>query len=579
MRKKLNVLIFLVMLLIGAMCVFTACDKNNTSSDSKSFGLGDGINAFTAKSPIDNQQIDNIFDFNKLPIKNTDIGSTEINSTVRDNVIEKIRELNKGYTLSSSVNVNLGGLFSAGYESKFSINNSIKSSHKAHQYFYTMFHNTQGRNYYLDGFKNTQNYQQYLSTNFLNDLNKFQQNRDYEGFIQKYGTHIRTSVIYGGQMEIYYNIFSETDIKSNEINTVFKNAVKASISGGDASISAGVEFERKLQDLYHVNTENSTSFFNAKLFGGEVVACSSFEELAISYPQWANSLNNENNWKVIDVAEQGLVPIWEYIPNEYNVFKNILIARFKEEANKNVERLLNKMNFEDGTEERPYKIYNKQDLIKVLSSTGNQTTGIHYKLMADLNMGDWGQNGSDSWGKSNGTPENAFKGIFDGNNHTVTYTLINSRSNTNSKEKDTTTYGYGLFSSLVNATIKNLNVETTIDVRNGYANCSVAGAIAGYAMNSTISNCTVSGKVDQGEINCYYVYSGGLVGCAYVTQFWDCTNNAEVYAYFKSGQGGRRGWAAGICGASDGSVKCNRCVNNSTRFSGSNKRDDYCCNR
>ncbi len=580
-HKRLIVLVVIVLAL--ATTILSGCNGEtecDTTCKIQKYGLGYGVNAFTANSPIDNQKTTLIFDLQKMPediVREYNLGKTEIKTTVKNDVVEKIKELNQGYMFSTSIGVDIGGLFSLGYETKFSLNNSIKTSHKTNQYYYSMLHDTEGCNYYLEDYPNIEKYQSYLSSGFIEDLSVYSRNGKYEEFFRKYGTHIKTSILYGGKIEVYYNMFSEESQASNEISELFTQAINATIHGGDASISAGAEFKLQLSTLYGIKESNTSTFFNARLIGGDVVSCSSFDELAINYPIWANSLNDKNNWRVTDIAEGGLVPIWEYIPNEFSTFKNKLIEYFKREATDNVNMILSKVNYEDGSVERPYTISNVKGLESLLNKSGEETKGKHYKLISDLDLGDWAEFGSDRWGKSDGSPRNAFMGIFDGNNHTITYKMILT-SNSNSKDKETTTFGYGLFPCIVDATVKNLNIQAEIDIRDGYANCSLAGIVAGYAMRSEVNNCTVTGLVNQLNINCYYVYSGGVVGCAYATEFWDCTNNAEVYAFFLSHSGGKRGYAAGICGASDGTVRCTSCKNNSDKIRGSNKQNDQCCN-
>lgn len=140
-----------------------------------------------------------------------------------------------------------------------------------------------------------------------------------------------------------------------------------------------------------------------------------------------------------------------------------------------------------GTEEDPYQIYTASDLSYVWNKG-------FYKLMNDIDLTDYIMNNSSSEGwvpiGRTGAENNIH---FDGNNHTVSGLWCN------------TTYdNTGLFSYLVDGSIKNLIVETAKDkqVKGG----SNTGILIGKMLNGTIENCIVRGCVADGTP------VGGLVG-------------------------------------------------------------------
>jgi len=98
----------------------------------------------------------------------------------------------------------------------------------------------------------------------------------------------------------------------------------------------------------------------------------------------------------------------------------------------------------------------------------------------------------------------AFKGIFDGQGHTIknmhqnTWALDNGYSYTD--------LGLGLFGALQNATVKNLN----IDGASISGESAICGAVAAYAENTTFENV----KVSNTEVADYQYYAGGMVGWA-----------------------------------------------------------------
>lgn len=101
--------------------------------------------------------------------------------------------------------------------------------------------------------------------------------------------------------------------------------------------------------------------------------------------------------------------------------------------------------------------------------------------------------------------DNAFSGIFDGNNKTIKGAHITGDHCFNgdvygSKE------GWGLFSVLDGATVKNLKVDGA--TFGSYT--VISGTIAGYAYNSTFENIEITNTKIAG----YNWYTGGVVGWA-----------------------------------------------------------------
>lgn len=154
----------------------------------------------------------------------------------------------------------------------------------------------------------------------------------------------------------------------------------------------------------------------------------------------------------------------------------------------------------EGTASSPYLISKAEDLVALSEYTNGEGaaafTGAFYRQTADIDMG----------GKSfrpiaqSGT----FTGSYDGGGKSVSKLYMHSTANLPA----------GFIAKAENAELKNLSlVHADIDSR--YVYC---GALIGYAVSTTIEDCTVSGQVRQytsgltvgGEANSGY--SGGLVG-------------------------------------------------------------------
>ena len=127
-----------------------------------------------------------------------------------------------------------------------------------------------------------------------------------------------------------------------------------------------------------------------------------------------------------------------------------------------------------------------------------------------------------------------FYGIYDGNNKTISNIYINN-----------TSHAIGLFSSLTNATIKNVTIEsgtvyggrfvggivgysdTNLKIINCINKATIigntwVGGVAGYGNNIVIENCTNNGKVLGNG------YVGGIAAELVSTSINNCINTAEI---------------------------------------------------
>ncbi len=212
-----------------------------------------------------------------------------------------------------------------------------------------------------------------------------------------------------------------------------------------------------------------------------------------------------------------------------------------------------------GTELDPYRVETKDDLNSV-----RLYPDAHFLLVSNLvfSEADFAEDGEfydygtpPAVGISNvygygfepiGSGAEPFSGSFDGNGHSITgfYTSI-----------DTSYWLWiGLFGYTDGAVIKNLNL---IDVNiNATSNTDIeTGAIAGYANDATISNCTVTGSITGDN------HTGGIVGALEGTSVVSgCTNYATVTSIDSKYQSSPENpateiiRAGGIVGTSSGTV-------------------------
>ena len=154
----------------------------------------------------------------------------------------------------------------------------------------------------------------------------------------------------------------------------------------------------------------------------------------------------------------------------------------------------------------PYLITTAEDLEALASivNTGSRLGG-YYKQSADITL----TNEHTAIGNSSNT---SFRGVYDGDNKVIKGLLINQPK---------ATY-QGLFGRAYQATIKNVIIENCDITAKKYV-----GGICGYASETTISNCKVSGAIKTAD-GVDGMYHGGIGGCINDKPISSCVNTASV---------------------------------------------------
>ncbi len=186
-----------------------------------------------------------------------------------------------------------------------------------------------------------------------------------------------------------------------------------------------------------------------------------------------------------------------------------------------------------GTETDPYKIATEADLEQLcnaVNSTSSQDyDGYYFALTNDIAL-------TKPW-----TPigvKTAFKGFFDGRNHSVSDVQVDSQ------EEYT-----GFFAQVQGGSICNLRIAS-----GSISGDSVVGGVVGYAKDATIDNCANAATI-QGKCQV-----GGVVGCTFNAQLQRSFNIGAVSSQYEPA--GYYFYAVGgVVGYVDGSSAINSCYN------------------
>lgn len=176
----------------------------------------------------------------------------------------------------------------------------------------------------------------------------------------------------------------------------------------------------------------------------------------------------------------------------------------------------------EGTAESPYLIKTKGDLVNLAKMVGGDLmehyAGVYFKQTADIDLASDTVTflgiGVDRYKISSPYDKYYFSGIYDGDNHTIkNYNVKGVVFDNNGKAQSYSSgslTGVGLFGALkYGAQVRNVRmVNANLEA---YSYC---GGIAGAMRDGVnkIENCHY-----EGNITCYYNYSGGIVGYTYNT--------------------------------------------------------------
>jgi len=533
-----------------------AVTDNDLASDLFRSGLGYGVNALTATSAVGGTRASAFFNeslIDKDSLSGYEIGMSESKAITATNIKDEAVKVNSKITYGTATELSYAGMFSGGFEERFSLSTAIESKVHQNQFYFILNMNNTGKIYQLKNYQTSRAYSDKLSQYVLEDLADLRAGTmTPASFFARYGTHLMMAVCYGGKIEVNYATFSKEAINSSKIATSLEMKLRAGASIGAIDASTSTDFGTDLESDQSQSQNDTFTSLKIHSISKQPQTSLTFSDFSGNYAAWSEQLNDESNFRIIDIADGGLVPIWLYIPNEYSDVVTILENYFYEEATERGLALINKLapiaqeedkgdlvhfNGGHGTIESPYLITSKEHFINMMNWEKSKN---YFSLMQDIDLKDWSDYGIYNWAANKSTPPKSFKGYFNGNNHTVTYSIRIGKTTNIS-------WALGLFPCIESAEIKNLNAACTIttydpqnrkkkwDISNDDRAMDVmVGGIVGYAKNSTIKACSTSGEIhynSDGGTNDTSV--GGVIGfaknCNEDNKITDCSSSTNIY--------------------------------------------------
>ena len=293
--------------------------------NTKSSFLGYGINVIYADSISSKNVLMNysIFDMDKLMNENL-LMSSEYSGkleVIEGSTVEEFKQklsnstsVSAGHAVSGSANI-YGVDVSAEVALSGGVSTSFKQSTANSYSHYFLELISENRNYWLILQSDEQTYKELLSDGFMADL--YNPNFSAEDLFSKYGTHVLLGAAMGGNITMFYTLYSESsDVTTEqymEVATALKTSAEASYGPYSAGTSASLE-TKDIQDAYNKATSYNIRIEKNIIITGGSGSLGMQDEASIraNYGEWQKSLVSSPVLSGIKDSNS-LYPIWKLI--------------------------------------------------------------------------------------------------------------------------------------------------------------------------------------------------------------------------------------------------------------------------
>ena len=508
-------------------------------------GLGKGINVLDASHLMDFKQsvvfTENTLSFFNIKWDYAPPSDGGIISSSSFTVEDMLLNFNPSIRASLSV-----GSFLSIAEHQITNNATVNYSSYNYKYYKNAYHNVRKYKLYIDNFDQSNSLE--LTQTFEDDLAKLRNGTmTYVQFFSDYGTHLSTSAIYGGTLQMNYTLASNAVAIDSNVSSVINDCVSLPVEQGvmlDIVSSLNTTFNKN----YTASDFNESLYFSVS--GGDEFAILDTDGFQESYHDWLNSFDPVSTedfhvnltYDIVEYANGGLKPLWEILPSEYadiatnmqNAFIELSATKMQAFEDKFKTGNYTQYSGGFGTASNPYILKTYQNLRNI-----SQNMSAHYEMANDIDI-----SGNANWEPIGGYyAASPFTGTFDGCGYN-----INGLKRTAALPLSNNRSYFGFFGCIsTGGVFKNVNftnVAIGIGVDTYNKNDRVfTGTACGYLYNARIENVnTVSGHIANSNNCTGVVFVGGIIGLARISTIEQCTNNLEVI-------GGRySGVAGGVAG-------------------------------
>lgn len=364
-------------------------------------GVGDAVNLLTGGYTEYADGTTSIFDetlFNRLRLtEDTSVKGQTTTVTYQEGLESYLSKLTTSYNskinYSASAGMDKVAKVTAGYNFSVEKDYAKKNFSETTAIFYDMNYYRVNKKLSLDGYNDTAKLSSILSAEFLADATKVNNGAmSAEAFIRKYGTHIVTSGIYGATFNAHYELLTSKTEAEATFGTDIQYGVSSQLGASMYGIDVGVETSASVETKYEyfTNTANSNrqTSFSINAIGGEAVGVNgvSLEAFSSACGAWAESLTDEN-CVLIDVPDNSLFFVWDYLGDEYTAAKNALNEYFYDTCDESYYALKDKI----GSIYRESMLFDEERGILTVDFSGLNT--YESADLSGIAYDDWYDNG------------------------------------------------------------------------------------------------------------------------------------------------------------------------------------------
>ena len=527
-------------------------------------GVGRGVNVVTAKSFSDYILGTSILNLNNIEF---DEDTQTQGSSQKAISSHNITEIIESSTTTKEVNVGTNNKKRTHFlniQFGFKSNASFEYKDYSDRFLYHYEHYIGKKRVYMVDYGNSGNFKQYLSSSYVEALSKLYANQtkeNFDNFFKKYGTHIIASAVFGGRLSLYYSAVTN----NAKISKDKTDSLELSIGLGKSSVNnMNVGVKSEIASKLGIEEKDIKTALNVSVNGGNEFAAASIEDFNENYKTWSESFNllDEDKYSMVDYADDGLIALWDLLPEEYSSMYDNMINAFSEYHAENYQKVISDFSFNDnvnyaggsGDYENPYLIANEHHLMNI-----EKNMSAHYKLTADIDL-----SGISDWEPIGGLyieeGDLGFTGSLDGNGYSIKNLQRTELVPTVGSRSSFGLFGY-VGSGAIIKNIKFENVKVHIsrvtsdsNVRawfgivagrcegatitniesSGMFKCdgfvygvAIIGGLCGFTANSTIESCINNMEI----LSCrYYAVAGGILGYSKNTKIINCVNNGNIKA-------------------------------------------------
>lgn len=321
-------------------------ESDNNKGTYLNSGIGKGVDVVTAKNYNDYIKGTSVLDKSflkndKLFVKDENDKATQIKSSsshlisdfVNENsIVTDIQLSSKSKVKTMYANIDIGLHSSA----------TFNYADYSDKYYYSLDSYIERYSLYIDDYAMKNQYSAMFSNDYNNALKTLYENQNEEAFLsffKTYGTHLIVSGVYGGRLNAYYSIVTNSASIDSSVSAQLKLAVEGGISAVN-NTAVKTDISASIHEI--LKTSEVEIAFYASACGGDTFTSTTIDGLNDHYANWAKSFNESDYTPVlINYTSDGLVGLWDILPTEYSSMsesmENAFISYYRNSYNAFIE--------------------------------------------------------------------------------------------------------------------------------------------------------------------------------------------------------------------------------------------------